>query len=153
MEMKVTVVVEGLSELSSSIALLASAIGYGKGAAQLVEMAKATEQVKADTPQTSEKAPEAPKADKPKAPPKDAKKSEPAPPEEPEEQPFEPDPVPEASEAKQYKLEEVRAKLADLSKAGKSAEVKKIIADCGADKLSDVDPSKYADLMAKAGTL
>lgn len=148
MDIKVTVTVEGLSELSSSISLLASAIGYGKGAAQLVEMAKATEQIKSTEVQ---------KVDKPKITQKDVKKSEPTPPEEsadaPEETASEPDSLPETQGAKTYKLEDVRAKLADLSRAGKSAEVKQIISLFNAEKLSDVDPSNYAELMAKAEAL
>ena len=47
-------------------------------------------------------------------------------------------------------LEQVRAKLADLTRNGKRAEVKKLLNEFGANKLSDVPADKYAELMAKA---
>ena len=47
-------------------------------------------------------------------------------------------------------LEEVRAELSKLSKAGKTSLVKQLRAGVGAAKLSDVDPSKYWQLMAQA---
>lgn len=49
------------------------------------------------------------------------------------------------------KMEDVRAKLAVLNKAGKRDVVAKLLQECGASKLSDVDPSKYGWLMEKAG--
>lgn len=51
---------------------------------------------------------------------------------------------------KTYSLEEVRAKLADISRAGFTEEVKELIEKFGANKLSEIDPSKYADLMKEA---
>ena len=50
-------------------------------------------------------------------------------------------------------LEEVRAVLAEKSVAGHRAEVQALIRKCGADKLSAVDPRRYADLKAKAEVL
>ena len=50
-------------------------------------------------------------------------------------------------------LEEVRAALAEKSVAGHRAEVQALIRECGADKLSAVDPSQYATLKAKAEVL
>ena len=47
-------------------------------------------------------------------------------------------------------LEEVRAELSKLSRAGKTSVVKQILAGVGASKLSEVDPSKYWVLMAQA---
>ena len=47
-------------------------------------------------------------------------------------------------------MEEVRAELSKLSKAGKTSLVKQMLAGVGAAKLSDVDPSKYWQLMAQA---
>ena len=47
-------------------------------------------------------------------------------------------------------LEEVRAVLAQKSVAGHRAEVQALIRECGADRLSAVDPSRYADLKARA---
>ncbi len=52
-----------------------------------------------------------------------------------------------------YTLEDVRAKLAQLQKAGKRAEVKELLASFGAAKLSEIPASKYAVLMVKAGEL
>ena len=49
-----------------------------------------------------------------------------------------------------YTLEQVRAKLADLTRKGKRAEVKALIQSFGASKLSEVPVEKYAELMAKA---
>ena len=48
------------------------------------------------------------------------------------------------------KLEDVRAVLADISRSGKTAEMKALLAKFGASKLSDIDPVKYADLLAEA---
>lgn len=50
-----------------------------------------------------------------------------------------------------YNTVDVRAKLAELNKAGKRDVVAKLLGECGAKKLSDVDPSKYGWLMEKAG--
>lgn len=52
-----------------------------------------------------------------------------------------------------YTLEEVRAKLAELQKAGKRAEVKALLTSFGVSKLSEIPASKYAVLMVKAGEL
>lgn len=50
-------------------------------------------------------------------------------------------------------LEDVRAKLAALSQDGKQAEVKALITEFGAKKLSDVPAEKYSELLAKAEVL
>lgn len=72
------------------------------------------------------------------------------------------DSVPEAKEekksakkakAKEVTLTEVRAVLADKSRQGHTAEVKELLAKYGADKLSEVDASKYAELKAEAEVL
>lgn len=47
-------------------------------------------------------------------------------------------------------LEEVRAVLAEKSRTGKTAAVKELLQKHGADKLSDIDPSEYAALLADA---
>ena len=47
-------------------------------------------------------------------------------------------------------LEEVRAKLAELSKSGKQAEVKTLITSFGASKLTDVPKENYAELLKAA---
>lgn len=70
--------------------------------------------------------------------------------------------VPEAKEekkpakkakAKEVTLAEVRAVLAEKSRQGRTAEVKELLAKYGADKLSEVDASKYAELKAEAEVL
>jgi hypothetical protein len=47
----------------------------------------------------------------------------------------------------------VRARLAELSRAGKADQVKKLIAEMGAQKLTDISSARYAELMEKAGAL
>ena len=47
-------------------------------------------------------------------------------------------------------LEEVRAKLASLSKAGKQARVRELITGFGVKKLSDIPREKYPELLKKA---
>lgn len=50
-------------------------------------------------------------------------------------------------------LEEVRAKLAELNKAGKRSAVKELLSGFGAAKLSEIPEDKYPEVMAKAGEL
>ncbi|WP_010175504.1 hypothetical protein [Bacillus coahuilensis] len=50
-------------------------------------------------------------------------------------------------------LEKVRAKLASLSQDGKQAEVKALITEFGAKKLSDIPTGKYVELLKKAEEL
>lgn len=69
----------------------------------------------------------------------DTKKAEPAPSPAPEEKPL--------------TLEEVRAVLAEKSRAGHTAEVKALLIKHGADKLSDIDPAEYPALLADAEVL
>lgn len=54
------------------------------------------------------------------------------------------------AERPKYTLEQVRAKLADLQRKGKRAEVKELIQSFGVSKLSEVPADKYTELMAKA---
>lgn len=56
-------------------------------------------------------------------------------------------------EAKPLTLEEVRAVLAEKSRAGHTAEVKELLNKHGADKLSEINPSEYAALLADAEVL
>ena len=51
---------------------------------------------------------------------------------------------------KQLTLEEVRAVLAEKSHDGFTAEVRALLEKYGASKLSQIDPSKYAALLADA---
>ena len=55
-----------------------------------------------------------------------------------------------ASPSKAITLEEVRAKLAALSQAGKTAEVKALIGTFGAGKLTDIATDKYAEVLVAA---
>ena len=50
-------------------------------------------------------------------------------------------------------LSEVRAVLAEKSRKGFTAEVRELLKKYGAEKLSEVDPAKYADLKADAEVL
>jgi hypothetical protein len=54
---------------------------------------------------------------------------------------------------KEITLEEVRAKLAALSQDGKQAQVKALITEFGAKKLSDIPSCKYLELLEKAEVL
>ena len=55
-----------------------------------------------------------------------------------------------ASKKKTVSLEEVRGKLADISRAGKTAAVRELIKKHGGSKLSDIDPADYAALLKDA---
>lgn len=57
------------------------------------------------------------------------------------------------TEKKSLTLEEVRAVLAEKSRAGHTAEVKELLNKHGADKLSEIDPSEYPALLADAEVL
>lgn len=50
-------------------------------------------------------------------------------------------------------LEQVRAVLAEKSRAGHTSEVKALLLKHGADRLSDIKPEKYAALLADAEVL
>ena len=56
-------------------------------------------------------------------------------------------------ETKVIKLEDVRSKLAALSKAGKKTEVKNLLNSFGVQKLTDVPSDKYEELLEKAEEL
>lgn len=53
-------------------------------------------------------------------------------------------------EKKEVTLEEVRTKLANLSRNGHTKEVKALLLKYGADKLSAIDKDKYEALLADA---
>ncbi len=61
--------------------------------------------------------------------------------------------TPAAEPAKEYTFTEVRTILADKSRAGHTADVKKILTAHGAGKLSDLDPKEYAAVVAEAEVL
>lgn len=50
----------------------------------------------------------------------------------------------------QLKLEDVRAVLAEKSRAGHTAEVRALLKKHGDDKLSEIDPAKYEALLQDA---
>ncbi len=56
-------------------------------------------------------------------------------------------------EVKQLSFEEVRHRMTLVSQAGFSAEVKALIGKYGARRLSDIDPSRYGDLLREAESL
>jgi hypothetical protein len=55
--------------------------------------------------------------------------------------------------SKPLTLEQVRAALAEKSRAGHTSEVKALLIKHGADKLSDIDPAEYPALLAEAEVL
>lgn len=57
------------------------------------------------------------------------------------------------SKKKEITLEEARAKLAEKSQAGLTAQVREIIQKYGGSKLSEVDPKHYADMLRDAEVL
>ena len=63
------------------------------------------------------------------------------------------EPPVEKPEPKPLTLEQVRAALAEKSRAGHTSEVKALLIKHGADKLSDIDPAEYPVLLAEAEVL
>ena len=60
-------------------------------------------------------------------------------------------PAPPTEEPKPaYSFVDVRKKFAEISRAGKTEALKELLKKYGADKLSSVDPSQYAALLADA---
>ena len=59
----------------------------------------------------------------------------------------------EMPKKKEITLEEVRAKLAEKSQVGLTAQVREIIQKYGGSKLSEVDPKHYADMLKDAEVL
>lgn len=49
-----------------------------------------------------------------------------------------------------FTLEEVRARLAAVSKRGKADQVKALLQQFGTTKLTEVDPARYGELMTAA---
>lgn len=56
-------------------------------------------------------------------------------------------------EEKHYTLVDVRGKLAELTKAGKKAQVQELIRSFGVEKLSQIGEEHYPALMEKVGEL
>lgn len=59
----------------------------------------------------------------------------------------EPEPQPEAEATPALTLEDVRASLAAVVKNGGSAKVRDALADMGVSKLSDLEPSRFGELL------
>lgn len=59
----------------------------------------------------------------------------------------------EPAPSKTYSLEEVRAILAEKSRDGFTAQIRDLLQKYGATKLSEVDPSRYGNLVADAEVL
>lgn len=59
----------------------------------------------------------------------------------------EPEPQPEAEATPALTLEDVRASLAAVVKNGGSAQVRDALAAMGVSKLSDLDPSRFGELL------
>ena len=63
-------------------------------------------------------------------------------------------PEPKAEEhAKEISYTDIRKVLADKSRAGHTAEIKKILTQHGAGKLSEIDPKEYAAILKEAEVL
>lgn len=62
-------------------------------------------------------------------------------------------PAPKAPQNKTPELAEVRALLAEISRSGKTAEVKRLLESHGCEKLSEVEEEFYEVLMQEARTL
>lgn len=62
-------------------------------------------------------------------------------------------PVKKNAAKKEYTLEDIRGILATKSQNGLTAEVKGLIEKYGGTKLSDIDPTHYADIMKDAEVL
>ena len=60
---------------------------------------------------------------------------------------------PQPSSQPTVTIEQVRAILSELSRAGKTAQVKELLKKHGGDKLSAVDPAEYPALLREAGEL
>lgn len=64
-----------------------------------------------------------------------------------------PAPAEPAAEGPAYTLEEVRKKLATLSKEGKKDQVQQLLAAFSVNKLTELNPEDYPAVMEKAGKL
>lgn len=61
----------------------------------------------------------------------------------------EPKQIEEKQQKKEITFEEVRAVLATKSREGHTAEVKAVLTEFGVEKLSDIEPAQYEELLAK----
>lgn len=58
-----------------------------------------------------------------------------------------------AKKVAEITLEKVRGVLADKSRSGFTAEVREIIKSFGAERLSEIDPGNYAEILKRAEAL
>lgn len=58
-----------------------------------------------------------------------------------------------ATTAPEWTLERTRKRLAELSRAGKTEQIKALVAEYGAPKLPDIDPAKYPEIVQRAEAL
>ena len=63
---------------------------------------------------------------------------------------FSADEAPEETKKPRYTLEAVRAILANVSRAGHTAEIRELLQKYGASRLSEINPSHYEELVADA---
>lgn len=63
---------------------------------------------------------------------------------------YEAEPIPEEESKKPITFEQVRATLAKKSREGYTAAIKNIIESFGAEKLSDIRPEHYAEVLEQA---
>ncbi len=135
-------------ELSAAILSLASALSAAPVSAVL--STKPVKEMKSKSEfsfNLKESAQDAKPAGKPAKKPEPVQESE----SEPESQPEpEAESQSEPESAPTVTLEQVRAKLAALAQAGKQAQVKKLINDFGASKLTEIPAEKYPELLAAA---
>ena len=61
---------------------------------------------------------------------------------------FSADEAPPEPEKPKYTLESVRAILAEVSRAGHTAEIRELLQKHGASRLSEIDPGRYEALVA-----
>lgn len=64
-----------------------------------------------------------------------------------------PEAEPQTASQPTVTIEQVRAVLSELSRAGKTAQVKELLKKHGGNKLSAVDPAEYPALLQEAGGL
>lgn len=148
MDMHVKVTIEGLEQLTEAMTMLASAIAYGKGYEGKGIEHKEPPQTEAPKPEGKEaKQDKKQKAEKRPEPPQE-KTPDPEITESPDQS------VPhEAEVAPAVDLAAVRTKLSAISKVGKAEQVKTLMATFGVDKLTDLDPAHYAEILEKAEAL
>jgi len=148
---------EALKELAALAAPLAGGASFAAAAEVVATAAPVVDAPKEDPkPETPAPAAETEKPKRSRSKPQE-QKPDPAPSSDEESgdpDPGEPegsnDPEPEEDAGEKVTMEQVREKLATISRAGKSAEVKALIAKFGADKLSELKEEHFGKLLKEA---